>query len=153
MQVSKKHGIVFLITKFGFIHLYDLESGVCVYMNRISEETILVTAEYEAQHGIIGVNKKGQVFSVSVDERTIVPYMLGALNNIELVFKLAKRANLPGADNVYTQSISATPTVKPPSFSVSGIFSVDSKPLTVFFRSQVRYIYFFYVSFCSLSHH
>jgi clathrin heavy chain len=33
MQVSKKHGIVYLITKYGFIHLYDLESGTCVYMN------------------------------------------------------------------------------------------------------------------------
>ncbi|OJA15371.1 hypothetical protein AZE42_12816, partial [Rhizopogon vesiculosus] len=27
MQVSKKHGIVFLVTKYGIIHLYDLDSG------------------------------------------------------------------------------------------------------------------------------
>ncbi len=40
MQVSKKHGIIFVVTKFGFIHLYDLEFGVCVYMNGISGETI-----------------------------------------------------------------------------------------------------------------
>jgi hypothetical protein len=26
MQMSKKHGIMFLITKYGFIHLYDLET-------------------------------------------------------------------------------------------------------------------------------
>jgi len=26
MQVSKKHGIIYLITKYGFIHLYNLES-------------------------------------------------------------------------------------------------------------------------------
>lgn len=101
MQVSKKHGIVFLVTKFGFIHLYDLESGTCVYMNRISGETIFVTAEHEATNGIIGVNKKGQVLSVSVDEGAIVPYILGTLNNTELAFKLASRANLPGADDLY----------------------------------------------------
>lgn len=103
MQVSKKHGIIYLVTKYGFIHLYDLESGACIYMNRISGETIFVTAEHEASHGIIGVNKKGQVLSVDVDENTIVPYILTTLNNTELAFKLASRAGLPGADDLYIQ--------------------------------------------------
>ncbi|KAI8996350.1 clathrin heavy chain [Trametes punicea] len=101
MQVSKKHGIIYLVTKYGFIHLYDLETGACIYMNRISGETIFVTAEHEASNGIIGVNKKGQVLSVSVDEQTIIPYILTTLNNTELAFKLASRANLPGADDLY----------------------------------------------------
>lgn len=103
MQVSKAHGIIYLVTKYGFIHLYDLETGACVYMNRISGETIFVTAEHEASGGIIGVNKKGQVLSVSVDENTIVPYILNTLNNTELAFKMASRANLPGADELYVQ--------------------------------------------------
>ncbi|KAJ3481158.1 hypothetical protein NLI96_g7849 [Meripilus lineatus] len=101
MQVSKKHGIIYLVTKYGFIHLYDLESGACIYMNRISGETIFVTAEHEATNGIIGVNKKGQVLSVNVDEQTVIPYILQTLNNTELAFKLASRANLPGADDLY----------------------------------------------------
>lgn len=103
MQVSKTHGIIYLVTKYGFIHLYDLETGVCVYMNRISGETIFVTAEHEASGGIIGVNKKGQVLSVSVDEQTVIPYILSVLNNTELAFKMASRANLPGADDLYIQ--------------------------------------------------
>ncbi|KAF7309605.1 Clathrin heavy chain [Mycena indigotica] len=103
MQVSKKHGIIYLVTKYGFIHLYDLESGACVYMNRISGETIFVTSEHEATNGIIGVNKKGQVLSVNVDEQTIIPYILSVLNNTELAFKLSSRANLPGADDLYVQ--------------------------------------------------
>lgn len=61
MQISHKYGIIFLVTKMGFIHLYDLETGTCIYMNRISSETIFVTAEYDPTSGIIGVNKKGQV--------------------------------------------------------------------------------------------
>ncbi|KAF8199169.1 hypothetical protein BJ912DRAFT_951141 [Pholiota molesta] len=93
MQVSKKHGIVYLVTKYGFIHLYDLESGACVYMNRISGETIFVTAEHDATNGIIGVNKKA----------TIIPYILTILNNTDLAFKLASRANLPGADDLYVK--------------------------------------------------
>jgi len=53
--------MIYLITKFGYVHLYDLETGTCIYMNRISGETIFVTATHEASSGIIGVNRKGQV--------------------------------------------------------------------------------------------
>ncbi len=61
MQTSAKHGVVYLITKYGYVHLYDMETGVCIYMNRISAETIFVTAPHEPSAGIIGVNRKGQV--------------------------------------------------------------------------------------------
>lgn len=61
LQVSPKHSIAFLITKYGYIHLYDIESGTCIYMNRISGDTIFVTAPHEPSSGIIGVNRKGQV--------------------------------------------------------------------------------------------
>ncbi|XP_018648353.1 putative clathrin heavy chain [Schistosoma mansoni] len=61
MQTSSKYGIIYLITKSGYLHLYDIESGSCIYMNRISSDTIFVTAPYEPTSGIIGVNRKGQV--------------------------------------------------------------------------------------------
>lgn len=59
MQISDKYGIIYLITKYGYIHLYDIETGTCIYMNRISAETIFVTAPHESTSGIIGVNRKG----------------------------------------------------------------------------------------------
>ncbi|KAJ3152832.1 hypothetical protein HDU89_001035 [Geranomyces variabilis] len=100
MQVSKKYDVIFLVTKYGFIHLYDLESGACIYMNRISGDTIFVTAELEATGGIIGVNRKGQVLSVSVEEDNLIPFIMTQLNNPELALKLATRKNLKGAENV-----------------------------------------------------
>ncbi|TPX47357.1 hypothetical protein SeMB42_g00049 [Synchytrium endobioticum] len=100
MQVSKKYDIIFLVTKYGFIHLYDLETGTCIYMNRISGDTIFVTADLEATSGIIGVNRKGQVLSVSVNEENIIPYIISTLNNPELAYRLASRNSLPGADHL-----------------------------------------------------
>jgi len=41
--------------------MYDIENATCIYMNRISGDTIFVTAPHEATSGIIGVNRKGQV--------------------------------------------------------------------------------------------
>ena len=61
MQVSDKYDVIYMITKYGYIHLYDLETGTCIYMNRISGDTIFVTAAHGATSGIIGVNRKGQV--------------------------------------------------------------------------------------------
>ena len=103
MQVSSKYDIIFMVTKYGFIHLYDLETGTCIYMNRISGDTIFVTTELESTSGIIGVNRKGQVLSVSVDENTIIPYIMNTLKNSELGFRLATRNGLPGADNLVVE--------------------------------------------------
>lgn len=103
MQISQKYSIIYLVTKYGFIHLYDLESGTCIFMNRISSETIFVTSPDDDSTGIIGVNRKGQVLSVSVDENNIIPYLRQNPANAELAYKLASRGGLPGADNLYEQ--------------------------------------------------
>ncbi len=52
MQVSQKYSIIYLVTKYGFIHLYDLESGTCIFMNRISSETIFITASDSESAGL-----------------------------------------------------------------------------------------------------
>ncbi len=101
IQSSQKHGVAYLITKYGYVHLYDLESGVCIYMNRISAETIFVTAPHEASSGIIGVNRKGQVLSVSVDEENIINYINGNLQNPDMALRFAVRNNLGGADELF----------------------------------------------------
>ncbi|KAL1921362.1 uncharacterized protein VTP21DRAFT_11078 [Calcarisporiella thermophila] len=100
MQISHKYSIIYLVTKYGFCHLYDLETGACIYMNRVSGETIFVTAEHEATSGIIGVNRKGQVLSISVDEQNIIPYIVNNLGNTEMALRIASRNNLPGADEL-----------------------------------------------------
>lgn len=103
MQVSQKYSVIYLVTKYGFIHLYDLETATCIFMNRISSETIFTTAPDSESSGIVGVNRKGQVLSVSVDENTIIPYLLQNPANGTLAIKLASRAGLAGADNLYQQ--------------------------------------------------
>jgi clathrin heavy chain len=103
LQVSEKYKIIYLVTKYGFIHLYDLETGTCIFMNRISSDTIFVTCPDADSSGIVGVNRKGQVLQVSVDENNVIPYLLQNPSNGELAYKLASRAGLPGADNLYQQ--------------------------------------------------
>lgn len=103
MQVSAKYDVIYLITKYGYIHLYDIETATCIYMNRISGDTIFVTAPHEASGGIIGVNRKGQVLSVSVEEDNIIPYINTVLQNPDLALRIAVRNNLAGAEDLFVR--------------------------------------------------
>ncbi|KAK3914014.1 Clathrin heavy chain [Frankliniella fusca] len=103
MQVSSKYDVIYLITKYGYIHMYDIETATCIYMNRISSDTIFVTAPHEASGGIIGVNRKGQVLSVSVEEDNIIPYINTVLNNPDLALRMAVRNNLAGAEDLFVR--------------------------------------------------
>lgn len=99
---SKLYGVVYVITKFGFIHLYDLDSGACIFMNRISSDTIFTACEYQ-DTGIMAINRKGQVLSVELNDQTVIPYILNNLKNTGLALALASRAGLSGADQLYAQ--------------------------------------------------
>lgn len=103
MQVSSKYDVVYLVTKYGFIHLYDLETGTCIFMNRISSETIFTTSPDSEGAGLVGVNRKGQVLAVSVDETNIIQYLMENPAMSGLAVKLASKAGLPGADHLYQQ--------------------------------------------------
>jgi len=101
MQISSKYNVIYLVTKFGFLHLFDLESGTSIYRNRISTETIFITASHVATGGILGVDRKGRVLLVTIDENTLIPFITSTLNNFELAIKLASKHGLPGADDLF----------------------------------------------------
>jgi len=103
VQVAQKYGIVFVMTKFGYVHLFDLGSGALIYRNRISSDTIFLSCLHQGVQGIIGVNRQGQVLLVAVDEQNIVPFVVNTVRNVGLAIQLASRGNLPGAEDLFTQ--------------------------------------------------
>lgn len=62
VEVSNKYGVVYVITKYGLIHLYDIETGVCIFMNRISQDSIFTATKYEATSGVLAINRKAMSF-------------------------------------------------------------------------------------------
>ncbi|XP_008667181.1 clathrin heavy chain 1 isoform X1 [Zea mays] len=103
MQVSQKYGLIYVITKLGLLFVYDLETAAAVYRNRISPDPIFLTAESSSTGGFYAINRRGQVLHATVNDATVVPFVSGQLNNLELAVNLAKRANLPGAENLVVQ--------------------------------------------------
>ncbi|KVI04842.1 Armadillo-type fold [Cynara cardunculus var. scolymus] len=103
MQISHKYSLIYVITKLGLLFVYDLETATAVYRNRISPDPIFLTSEASSVGGFYAVNRRGQVLLATVNESTIVPFVSGQLNNLELAVNLAKRGNLPGAENLVVQ--------------------------------------------------
>ncbi|OWM87409.1 hypothetical protein CDL15_Pgr022520 [Punica granatum] len=103
MQISHKYNLIYVITKLGLLFVYDLETATAVYRNRISPDPIFLTAEASSTGGFYAINRRGQVLLANVNEATIVPFVSGQLNNLELAVNLAKRGNLPGAEQLVVQ--------------------------------------------------
>ncbi|CAI0415749.1 unnamed protein product [Linum tenue] len=103
MQISHKYNLIYVITKLGLLFVYDLETAAAVYRNRISPDPIFLTSEASTVGGFYAINRRGQVLLATVNEATIVPFVSGQLNNLELAVNLAKRGNLPGAENLVVQ--------------------------------------------------
>jgi len=110
MQISPKYGVVYVVTKLGYIYVYDIESGAQIYVNRISAEPIFLTTLHSGSSGILGVNRKGQLLLVSLDPATVVTFCTSVLNNFDLGIKLASRCNLPGAENLFERQFNALMT-------------------------------------------
>ncbi|CDP20732.1 unnamed protein product, partial [Coffea canephora] len=103
MQISHKYSLIYVITKLGLLFVYDLETATAVYRNRTSPDPIFLTSEATSVGGFYAINRRGQVLLATVNEATIVPFVSGQLNNLELAVNLAKRGNLPGAENLVVQ--------------------------------------------------
>jgi clathrin heavy chain len=100
---SKKHNCIYVLSKMGYIFIFDIATGTEIFKSRISETALFVNAEHEESGGIIGVNRAGQVLLLALDEANVVPYIVSTLNNIELGVKFASRNNLPGAEGLFSR--------------------------------------------------
>lgn len=103
LQASDKYGIIYILTKYGFIHLYDIETGSNLFVNRITADPVFTAAPYKDGTGIITINKLGQVLAVEVAREKIVPYVLEKLSDVNLALSLSSRGGFPGAENLFNQ--------------------------------------------------
>jgi clathrin heavy chain len=104
MQVSSKHDILFMMTKMGYLFLFDLHSGTCLFRKRVSPDPVFATCPHTATNGILGITAgKGAVLSVSLNERNLVPFVRDTLKKPELALELAGRLGLPGAEKLYVE--------------------------------------------------
>lgn len=103
LVASDAKGVLFMLTKEGFFHMYDGLSGKRLMANKVSAEHFFIGGPFEANGGIFGINKTGSVLSLSVNSNNMVPYVLNVLRDQPLAISLAQRGDYPGLAPLFQQ--------------------------------------------------
>jgi clathrin heavy chain len=102
MSVSTKHDVIYMITKQGYLFLFDVHTGKALYRAKISNETIFVTAPQGDTGGVVGITARtGSVLHIALNEATLIPYVVNTLRDNALAIELAGRLNFDGANELY----------------------------------------------------
>ena len=97
-------GMLYMISKGGFLYLFDLATAKAIYRAKVSNETIFASCPHSQSGGILGISAKtGRVLQMSVHPENLVPYILETLQDSDLAISIASRLNLPGATDLYLQ--------------------------------------------------
>jgi clathrin heavy chain len=89
MNVSRKHDIVYMISKMGYIYLFDIHSGKILYMARVTTDTTFASCEHTATGGILGITRRGSVLHICINESNLVPYIVGTLRDQQLAIEVS----------------------------------------------------------------
>jgi len=94
-----------MVTKAGYLFLFDVATASMLMRSRVSQETVFISAYSATSGGCIFVNRKGAVTALKVNEPAIVSYIMDSLpqlaNRQDIAFTLARRFGLPGADELF----------------------------------------------------
>ncbi|KAL3097018.1 hypothetical protein niasHS_002734 [Heterodera schachtii] len=89
-----KSGLLYLFTKLGYVHLFDIETGTKICNTRISDKAVLLSTELKEDDEVLCIDGSGKVISVGLDKSAIIPFILKHHKNTELALKFASRYNL-----------------------------------------------------------
>ncbi|KAL1283429.1 Clathrin heavy chain [Trichinella pseudospiralis] len=100
MQANDKYGILFVMTFYGFLHVFDVNESICLYEGVFSNYPVVSSTTYK-HSGILCVNQEGHILTAVINEQEIISCLSIALKNKSSVMKFARRCNFPGADGLY----------------------------------------------------
>lgn len=102
MAVDQKSEIAYMLTKMGYVYMFDIHSGKTIYRAKVTSETVFVTCADDVTGAIFGITiRRGAVFRLQLNGAALIPYILSTLRDSDLAIKLAGRLNLPGAENLF----------------------------------------------------
>jgi len=107
MHLLTKYGVVAMVTKFGYLYLFETTAANLIYRSRLCEDTIFVTCRTSRFDGMLAVNRRGHVMGITIDENNLVSYINSVCRHIsdanQVSFRLAQRFQLHGADELFLQ--------------------------------------------------
>lgn len=102
MIADDKYGVLFIISKAGLLFLYEIQSGKLIFAQQASRVTMFTSCSHD-DNGIAAIDQNGRMSHFFVDEANIVPFVTQNLKDLGLGVEMAKRYNLPGAEQIFVQ--------------------------------------------------
>jgi len=104
LVVDARDDVAFLLSKMGFVYMFDIASGKTMFRTRITQETVFVTCAQDSTGAVFGITvRSGRVLRIALNGQNLVPYVVNTLRDTELAIKVAGRLGLPGAEHLYAQ--------------------------------------------------
>jgi len=102
LVIDAKDDVAFLISKMGFVYMFDIHSGKTMFRTRITQETVFVTCAQASTGAVFGITvRSGRVLRIALNGQNLVPYIVNTLRDNQLAIKIAGRLGLPGAEHLY----------------------------------------------------
>lgn len=105
IHTVEKYGILFIITKFGYLFVYVIGTASLIYRQKITTSLIFRSVRNTKTDGCICCNRDGQLLAINVDQNNLISYIMNKCShlsdNVGIAFKMAQRYSLPGAENLF----------------------------------------------------
>lgn len=100
MSASSKFGFTYMMTRSGMLYVYDIGSAYPIYqVNVCGNGCFAMTHAINGEMVLAATD--GNVYKLEIDENQIVDFIMSRLGKSDAAFKLAMRANLRGADQLF----------------------------------------------------
>jgi clathrin heavy chain len=98
MQAVEKYVIVFVVTKFSYLYIYEIANSILLYCKKLTDSLIFDTTKSLSETGMVCVQ-------VKVDERKFIPLIINYAkhipDNFGVAFNLAQKYHLNRADELF----------------------------------------------------
>ena len=106
MHVALKYGVLYIMSKFGHLFLYELTTGSLLFRQSISQDSVFIGTKNSINDGVLVISKSGSLISAAIDEKSYISHLVTqcsyAIPDVNTVgLKLAARYSLPGCDNLF----------------------------------------------------
>jgi clathrin heavy chain len=102
VKACGEQGIVYIVTKMGYVYVFDLQTGGVIFRKRFSTDPVFTAAYQATSNGVLALSvRSGTLSLITLNHANLVPYITTTLRNSELAMELAGRLGLAGADGMY----------------------------------------------------
>ncbi|GAB1609897.1 clathrin heavy chain-like [Argonauta hians] len=104
IQVSEEYGLLYMVTKYGYLYLCDMETAACLCVTRVSIDIVFTSTLNNASQGIIGVTRTGRILSVDIKKELLIAQIresakwTNQANRLERVMAIKGQNKVSAAD-------------------------------------------------------